>query len=443
MRLHRLVATTATTATVAAALALAACSGGSTAGSAAPAAAKPGEKVDLTFWTWAPGMDALAQQWNASHPDIHVTVNKQDGGDPAVTKLLTAIKAGSGAPDVMQTEYQKIPTLVSADALADLASTLPAGTEQHYAPGTWQAVTLGSHAVYGVPQDSGPMELYYRKDVFDQLGLKPPATWDEYATAAAKIHSANPKTYLGTFSATDAGWFAGLTQQAGASWWGVDGQAWTVSIDSDPVRKVAGYWGSLVEKGVIDNKPMYTPAWNAALNDGTQVGWVSAIWAPGVLQGNAAKTAGKWAMAPLPQWTPGESKTGAWGGSATSVTSQSKHPVEAAKFIAWMNSSADGVAALAKEGGLYPADLPGQAALSTPPQFFANQKDFYSVAAKLAGGIQPFTYGPDVNVAYSSFNDQFGKATQARTASAFTSAVAAIQSTTVADLTRSGFTVAK
>jgi multiple sugar transport system substrate-binding protein len=60
-------------------------------------AAKTGGKVELTYWSWAPNMDKVVEGWNTGHPDIHVTVNKQDGGDPAVTKLLTAIKAGSGA----------------------------------------------------------------------------------------------------------------------------------------------------------------------------------------------------------------------------------------------------------------------------------------------------------------------------------------------------------
>ena len=62
------------------------------------------------------------------------------------------------------------------------------------------------------------------------------------------------------------------------------------------------------------------PEWNAALNDGTQVGWLSAVWAPGVLAGNAADTAGKWKMAPMPQWDPAKPPTGNWGGSAIAVT---------------------------------------------------------------------------------------------------------------------------
>ena len=400
--------------------------------------------VELTFWTWTPNMEKVVDLWNSEHPDITVTVNKQDGGDPAVTKLLTAIKAGSGAPDIMQAEYQKIPQLVSSDALADLSGSLGDDVAGHFADGVWDAVTLGSDAVYAVPQDSGPMQFYYRADVFEKLGIDVPTTWDEYADAARKVHEADPKAYLGTFSANDAGWFAGMTQQAGASWYGIDGDAWSVDIDSDATTKVAEYWGGLVEEGVIDNRPMYTPEWNAGLNDGTQVGWLSAIWAPGVLSGNAADTAGKWEMAPMPQWDADAPATGAWGGSATAVTSQSEHPEQAAEFVTWLNTDPEAVQALVDETGIYPADVPASTqALTDPPEFFSNQPDFYEVAAQTAQTVQPFTYGPNINVAYSAYNDEFAKATKAKKASAFVDAVGAMQQITLDDLKNQGFNVSE
>ena len=117
---------TAAMTAAAAALLMTACSGSSadTAGSGAAESGSSAGPVNLTYWAWAPNIDKVVATWNAANPDIQVTVNKQDGGDPAVTKLLTATKAGSGAPDLMQAEYQKIPTLVSADALADIAATV-------------------------------------------------------------------------------------------------------------------------------------------------------------------------------------------------------------------------------------------------------------------------------------------------------------------------------
>jgi multiple sugar transport system substrate-binding protein len=403
--------------------------------------AKAGEKVELTYWTWAPNMDKVVEGWNTAHPDIHVTVNKQDGGDPAVTKLLTAIKAGSGAPDVMQAEYQKVPTLVSANAIADIGKQA-GNLKAKFPDSAWNAVTLGSEALYGVPQDSGPMMFYYRSDVFRKLGLQAPKTWDDYATAARKVHAANAKQYLGTFSANDPGWFAGLSQQAGASWWGVNGDTWSVAINDPNTQKVAGYWGGLVQEGVIDNKPMYTPEWNAALNDGTQVGWVSSVWGPGVLEGNAKNTKGKWKAAAMPQWDAASPANGNWGGSATSVTSQSKHKQQAAQFIAWLNTDPAGIRALVTQANVYPASVDSSAALTSPPAFLSEQTDFYSIAAESAKITKPFTYGPDVNVAYSSYNDAFGKAAQSKKAADFGAALSTMQQTTVDDMKNTGFKVA-
>ncbi|WP_205706333.1 ABC transporter substrate-binding protein, partial [Kineococcus indalonis] len=424
--------------TAAGLLLAAGCSGGGDAGTSGDG------PVELTFWTWAPNMEQVVQTWNETHPDVQVTVNKQDGGDAAVVKLLTAIKAGSGAPDLMQAEYQKIPTLVSSDALADVSEQLGDDVAGAFPDSVWNSVTLGSDAVYAVPQDSGPMVFVYRADLFEQLGIAVPTTWDEYAEAARRIHAADPATFLGTFSANDPGWFAGLAQQAGASWWGVDGDAWSVDVDSGATREVASYWGGLVEEGVIDNTPMYTPEWNAALNDGSQVGWVGAVWSPAVLEGITPDTAGKWAAAPLPQWDAAAPAGGNWGGSATGVTTQSEHPEQAAEFAQWLNTDPRAVKALADVSGVYPAATDAAAqALTDPPAFISNQPDFYDVVGRVAQTTNEFTYGPNVNVTYSAYTDAFGAAAEQRSAAAFTAALASIQKTTVDDLENTGFTVAK
>lgn len=403
-----------------------------------------GEKVELTYWTWAPNMEKVVDVWNEENPDIQVTVNKQDGGDAAVTKFLTAIKAGSGAPDLMQAEYQVIPTLVSSDALADISEYVDDTTKSEFSEGVWNAVTLGSDAVYSVPQDSGPMMFFYRADVFEELDLEVPTTWDEYADAARAINEADSKQYLGTFSANDAGWFTGLATQAGASWWSMDleAQAWGVHVDEEPTQRVAEFWGELVEEGVINNKPMYTPEWNAALNDGSEVGWLSAVWAPGVLSGNAGDTAGKWEVAPMPQWDASAPATGSWGGSSTAVSTQSENPEAAAKFATWLNTDADAVATMVAEAGIYPAAQNAAAtALTEAPEFFSNQPNFYEVAAEAAATAAPFTFGPNVNTAYSAYNDEFGKATESKKAADFVQAAKNIQTIVVDDMVNAGFTV--
>lgn len=396
--------------------------------------------LELTFWAWAPEIEEVVELWNQQNPDVQVVVSRQDAGDAAVTKLLTAIRAKNGAPDLVQAEYQAITSLVSADAIADISGDLDPQTRGHFADGIWDSVNLQGESVYAIPQDTGPIQFYYRADIFDELGLSAPVTWEDYAEAARVINAADPEMYLGTFSSTDPGLFVGLAQQAGASWWQIDGENWSVAIDEEPTQRVARFWGELVEEGVIGNEPMYTPQWNAALNNGTQVGWVSAVWAPGVLEGNAGTTEGNWAMAPIPQWDAAEAATGNWGGSSTAVTTQTPHREAAVRFAEWLNTSPDGVQALVTESAVFPADqIQADDALAEPPGFFAHQGDFYELSTSNAESVQPFTFGPNVNVTYSLFSDAFAQATQARSAQAFTEAITTLQQGTVADLENQGY----
>ncbi|MDT0323593.1 extracellular solute-binding protein [Streptomyces millisiae] len=434
MKLHRTLVTCL--ATTLSAAALAGC-GGSDDGDSSGSG-----PVDLSYWAWAPGMEAVVDLWNEANPEIQVTVREQAAGDDLVTRTITAAQAGE-APDLVQAEYQAIPTLVSNDVLADISGELGDEVAEAFAPGVWQQVTLGGEAVYAVPQDSGPMMFYYRQDLFEEFGLEVPTTWDEFADTARALREADPNRYLTTFSANDAGLFAGLAQEAGAQWWTTEGDTWRVAIDDEATRRVADFWGGLVAEDVISNEPMYTPAWNQALNDGSQIAWVSAVWAPGTLTTAAPDTEGLWAMAPLPQWNAGDNATGSWGGSTTAVTNDSEHRAAAVEFATWLNTDPEALAALVTEGGVYPAATAAQTgdALAEPPAYFANQPDFYALAAEIATGTAPAAWGPNVNVAYATFNDAFGQAAESR--GDFAAALTTMQQATVEDMESHGFQVAR
>lgn len=393
--------------------------------------------VELTFWTWAPNMDKIAEVWNAAHPNIKVTVSKQAGGDEAAAKFLTAAKAGN-APDIVQAEYQMLPSFVAAEAVADIKGEV-SKAKAEFSDGIWSLVTLGTDAVYGLPQDSGPMMLYYRTDLFQQYGIQVPKTWDEYASAARAVHAKDPTVYLGGFSSKDPGWFAGLSQQAGANWWAISGDAWKVGINDDASKKVADFWGGLVKEGVVDTQAQWTPEWNAALNNGKLLSWASAVWAPGVLSSNAPNGKGKWAIAPLPQWA-GQPASGFWGGSSMAVSAGSKAKKQAAEFITWLNTDPKAMDMLIKDAAVYPAAKKGQELLTTAPDYFSNQADFWQQATAISGTARGFTFGPNVNVAYSAYKDAFDKAVQEK--SSFTEALTAMHNATLADMQKSGFKLA-
>lgn len=394
--------------------------------------------VDLSFWTWAPNMDKIAEVWNQAHPDIHITVSKQAGGDEMAAKFLTAAKAGN-APDIAQAEYQMLPSFVAAEAVVDIKDDV-SSVKGEFSDGIWSLVTLGTDAVYGLPQDSGPMMLYYRTDLFTEYGITVPKTWDEYAAAARTVHQKDPTVYLGGFSSKDPGWFAGLSQQAGGQWWSINGDAWKVGINDAATTKVATFWGGLAGEGVIDTQAQWTPEWNAALNDGKLLSWASAVWAPGVLETNAPNAKGKWAIAPLPQWAAGEQYSGFWGGSSMAVSASSKNKKAAAQFIAWLNTDPQALDLLIKEAKVYPAAKKGQSQLTLAPDYFSNQTDFWQQATAISGTARGFTFGPNVNVAYNAYKDAFDKALQNK--APFTDALTAMHDATVADMQKSGFKLA-
>ncbi|GAA1664295.1 ABC transporter substrate-binding protein [Fodinicola feengrottensis] len=403
-------------------------------------AASSDAKVTLTMWAWDPNIDKVVALWNAAHPTIQVKVSNPAGGDQLVSKMITAHQAKNG-PDIGKVEYQSLPALVAGGVVRDITDDTKT-TVKDFDDATLKATRFDGK-VYGIPQDSAPLMLFYRTDVFQKYGLAVPTTWDQYAQEARTLHQKAPSVQMTNFDAQDPGWFTGLVQQAGANWWRLSGTTWHVDINDALSNKVAAYWQGLVQDGLVAKNPSFSPQWNKQMNDGSLATWVSGAWAPAQLGGIAPSTKGKWTVAPLPSWTAGDTSTGIWGGSAMTVTTDSQHPAQAAQFISWLNTDPTAVTAQIKQINIYPAATSGRSldVLKSPPAFFPNQANYYDLVKQAAPGAHAFTmWGPNVTVTFSSYTDAFGKALQFGTP--FSAALDTVQSATVSDLKKKGFTVA-
>ncbi|WP_194916684.1 ABC transporter substrate-binding protein [Catenulispora rubra] len=425
------------------ALAMTACSSSSSspkAGDKAGAASGGHGKVTLTYVNWDGGMQAAVDQWNQANPDIQVQLSKPSGtGYTLYNKLITNNAAGTN-PDVTEVEYQALPALIANKVIVPIDQYVGDISADFDKSSLSQVQFEGK--TYGVPQNVCPMVFFYRKDIFDSLGLKPPTTWDEYAADAATVHAKNPKQYIGNFSAVDSGWFAGLAQQAGANWWTTSGTTWNVAIDDAPTQKVANYWSNLIDKGLVSPEPNWSPQWSTDMNSGNIIGWVSAQWAPNQFPSVAKDTSGKWVAAPLPAWTAGDPTVGIWGGETEAVTSNSKHPAEAAKFVKWLNSSTEGVKTLIQQVAAFPASLSNQSqdALKTPPPFMSDQQDYNTLIAQAAKNVRTFqVWGPNANVTFDAYSNDFAAALQNKTP--LSAALTQMQQATVDDLKKRGFSV--
>lgn len=392
-------------------LAVAGCSGAGP--QAASTACEPSSgAVRLSFWSWVPGIDEAVDLWNSENPDIQVELNAVAGGNQGTYQNLSnALKAGN-EPDLAQIEFDTLPSFRLQQGLRDVSQCLEADTGEQFIDFAWNQVTFEDTGVYAIPQDTGPMAMFYRKDLFEEYGVDVPRTWAEFAAVAEAVHDQDSSVQITHFPQRDTGWFAGLASQNGARWAEIDGDKWLVDIDDAPSDEVAKYWQDLIDRGLVANMQGFSEQWNKALADGKLLTWVSAVWGNATLASNVPTTSGKWAVAPMPIWEEGEHTAANWGGSTTAVMRGSDHPYEAAQFALWLNTDPDSLKLLNENGGLYPAtkdglDLPF---LKQPSEFYGGQHIF-DVFAQAAGNVDAeFIWSPTMTQTYASLADGFGRA---------------------------------
>ncbi len=379
-------------------------------GDAAACAPSDG-KVTLEFTSWIPGIEDVVAMWNEENPDITVSVQTGPNGNSGTYQSFFSQLEAGNAPDLGQIEYDALSSFRVQDGLADLSVCEDVvAAEADFIPWTWGQVTLGSDGVYGIPQDSGPMALFYRADLFEENGIDVPTTWAEYEEAARKVREAGG--YITNFSTADINQFAGFVWQADGDWFSNDGQQWTVDLTDDASAKVADYWQKLLDDDLVATHPAWTEEWNNAYNSSEVWTWTSAVWGANSISSGAPDTAGKWAVAPAPQWEAGGSSAGNWGGSSIAVFKGSEHLYEASKFALWLNTSEEALTALNESANIYPATTEGLTlpSLQEGVEFYGGQK-IYDVFAEAAEQVNPdFVWGPTMTQTYADVSDGFQKA---------------------------------
>lgn len=421
MRVEARTRRTAIAATGAAlALALAGC-GGTSGGPAAGPTDVSQEAIDeamstpttLTLWTWNDVQSSI-DAFEKKYPDITVEQVNVGSGADFYAKLRSAIEAGNGAPDIAQIEYQHVPSFVLGGDLLDLTPYLDEGAADSYETFAWNQVVV-KDGVYGIPQDTGPVGLLYREDLFAAAGIdEPPSTWEQFAADAEAIHAKNPEQYIANVSPSNGSATLGLFWQAGATPFSYDGdQTVTVDLTSPEMVEVAEYWQDLIDRDLVSVDPDFTDQWYQGLANGRYAAWASAAWGPFFLEGTAEDTAGKWRAAELPQWDPSAPASGSIGGSADAVLASSEHQIAAAEFVKFLNGDPASNLTKTLDQSFFPAlteTVEDPAFTDAPVEFFGGQE-----VNKLFAEISPtvstdFTWLPFMDPVFESYNSTFGKA---------------------------------
>ncbi|WP_330242682.1 MULTISPECIES: ABC transporter substrate-binding protein [unclassified Streptomyces] len=377
--------------------------------SAAPCAPTKG-KVTLQYWNTVPGMDQVVALWNKKNPDIQVETKNISNDQYGI--LGNALKAGK-APELAQVGYDQLPNLRTQDAFVD-ASGCSAATaaKSKFVPWTWSQTSFGGTGVFALPQDTGPMALYVRSDIFKQHGLEIPKTWDEYAAEAQKLHKADPDLSITFFDPNNAEWFNGLLWQNSAEMYGYSGDMWHVTVDSDQSRQVAEYWQKLIDAKLVRTDLAHGSTQMYAAYQKNQIAsYVGAAWGYSMFRDNLPKQAGKWSIVPMPTWG-SSAASGNWGGSTVAFMKGNKHLYESVKFNTWLNTDPEALALENKLGGLYSAATAGLElpALSQGVPYYDDEKIFDVFADSSKNIDTSFTWGPTQKTVNLALQDAMAKA---------------------------------
>lgn len=402
------------TALVALALLFAGCSsedspaGGDASPGALDAALEKGGTI--TYWSWTPSGEEQAAAFEDEYPNVKVEFVNVGTGEDHYTALQNAIKAGRGGPDVAQVEYRALPQFALQGSLADLSGYGFEEFEDDYTASTWESVHVGD-GIYGLPQDSGPMAMFYNKEVFTQYGIEVPTTWDQYVAAARKLHAADPTKYIAS-DAGDAGFTTSLIWQAGGRPFTTENERdVTVNLQDDGTKRWTALWNQLIEGRLVTNITGWTDEWYRALGDGTIATVVAGAWMPGILMESVQAASGKWAVAPIPTYD-GKPTTAEHGGSTQSVLKQSGSPDLAAAFVRWLNHEQASIDVFLESGG-FPAtkaDLESSEFQGFSSPYFGGQKInevLTTAATQVSAGWE---YLPYQLYAETIFSDTAGQA---------------------------------
>lgn len=363
----------------------------------------------ITVWAWEPTLKQVVAGFQAKYPKVKVNLVNAGTGDDQYTALQNAVKAGSGVPDVAQIEYYALPQFALSKSVADLTPFGADKLEGTFTPGPWNSVHSGP-GIYGLPMDSGPMALFYNKDVFDKHDIEVPETWEEYIEAARKLHKADPKAYI-TSDTGDAGFTTSMIWQAGGKPYQVEGTKVAINFADEGTKKFTAAWQQLISEKLLAPINGWSDEWYKGLGDGTIATLVIGAWMPANFESGVKAASGKWRVAPMPQWEAGGKATSENGGSSLAIPEASANKTLAYAFMKY--AGVDEGVQTRLDAGAFPATTAHLNAAEFKDKkfpYFGDQQVNQVLAESAAQVVPGWSYLPYQVYANSVFNDTVGKA---------------------------------
>ncbi|MCI0520858.1 MAG: extracellular solute-binding protein [Chloroflexi bacterium] len=345
----------------------------------APQEAAKEEEVKLTFWFWgepdAPGANDwitnAAAEYKKVKPNVTVEVIPQ-GTDALISGFQTAVTAGSGGPDIAsQWATGQVMGFVWQDALVAIDDYV---AQDELA--NWLNLDENKYngKIWGAPMYLLTIVVLYNQDLFAQAGVTPPAagerwSWQQFQDACAKLKAAG----ITPFGIGDLGGYGGAWMWANFGNQNLDSvedlRKAVIGEASFLDEKYTGFYKDLdamVKNGYFNPDIMSRDL--SYGNDLFSQGQVAMAFGTDGFLSQAIKDLGaaKVGLMPIPKY--GTGKLAEYGNSTQSIsfliTKQSKHPQEAADFLAFLHSP-EMLKSWYQATGIVPADKRFDASLIT------------------------------------------------------------------------------
>jgi len=282
---------------------------------------------ELTVWLFQEAsngpkeavVDQAVAEFEAAHDGVTVNVEYLPV-DGRATRFNGAFNDPSSAPDVAEFGNTDLAGYAASNGFADLTGDLDAWADgADLVPEVLDTAKIDDK-VYGVPWFTGTRALYYRTDVFTELGLEPPATLAELTETARAIRAAKPDLYG---IAVGGKYLFALLPYVWANGGDIaerDGETWSATIDSPEARAGFTRYTELIAPDICP------PAQCAQLTGSQSVAAFAGGKAAMTIGGDFNRAAvdegavkGKYAVVPLPGVAEGEIAPAFAGGNLLGV----------------------------------------------------------------------------------------------------------------------------
>jgi multiple sugar transport system substrate-binding protein len=282
----------------------------------------------------------LLDRFEKEYPGITV----RDEALPASTDeqhqfYVLNLEGKSSDFDVLSTDVIWVHEFARAGWLADLSHLLPEEARKDFFSGPLQAVTYEGR-IYAVPWYIDAGILYYRKDLLQKYGFRPPETWQELVDTARYVTAREEGLYGFIWQGKQ---YEGLVCNVLEYFWGNEGDVLkdgSVVIDSPENIHALKFMRNLITEYAV-SPPLVTTAIEEQtrhiFGGGRALFMRNWPYAWNIFERKGSPVEGKVGVVPLPAFQKGRSAS-TLGGWQLGVNRFSRHPEAAEKLVKFLVS---------------------------------------------------------------------------------------------------------